>query len=379
MSGSNPTSDQSAHGSDQPTVVRLGILGAGAFVSRRHLPDAMNHPNVNVTGLCRRDASARARMASHFGIPDEATYEDWRDMLDRAPLDAVLIATPNLYHYEMARECLERGYHVLLEKPMTLRSEDAHALVALAHERKLHLSVALNPPFWAHCHQIRRALHEAHMGELESANIFWTGNAEHVFGRTPMPEKGVGVVPPTLFRADPELNGGGYFQDGGSHLVSQMLWVTGLRVRRVSAIMDALPTDLRVALTLEMENGALATITGMGDSKMPVRRVRNIWACSNGSITVSNIDFETTVMVHGQEHRKFKEADLLPVPGPVANLIDVILGHGKLFSPPEHGAHVVEVMEAAYESATTGRTITLPTTGGTSARAVVAEASNQTV
>ena len=281
-------------------------------------------------------------------------------MLDKAPLDAVLIATPNLYHYEMAKACLERGLHVLLEKPMTIRSQDAHALVALAHERGLRLSVALNPPFWAHCHQIRRALKDEKMGALESATMYWTGNAEYVFGRAPMPEKGVGVVPPTLFRADPELNGGGYFQDGGSHLVSQMLWVTGLRVRRVAALMDATPTDLRIALSLEMENGAVATITGIGDSKLSNRRVRNIWGAANGSITVINPEFETTIMFQGQEHRKFKESDLLPIPGPVANFVDAIQGRGKLFSTGEHGAHVVEVVEAAYESATSGRTITLP-------------------
>ena len=356
--------------------VRLGVLGAGAFVSRRHLPDAINNPSVVVSGICRRDADARAKMANHFGVPLEATYEDWRDMLDNAPLDAVLIATPNLYHFEMAQECLQRGLHVLLEKPMTLRSEDAFALVELANDRNLKLSVALNPPFWAHCHQIRRALRDTHMGQLESATMCWTGNAEHVFGRVPMPEKGVGVVPPTLFRANPELNGGGYFQDGGSHLVSEMLWVTEQKVRRVSAIMDSLPTDLRVAVTLELENGALTTIVGMGDSKMPVRRVRNMWACSNGSITVSSIEFETTIMVHGQEHRRFKEAELLPVANPVSNFVDAILGKAKLFSTSEHGAHVVEVMEAAYESAATGRTITLTGRANRAATAVVAEISN---
>jgi predicted dehydrogenase len=340
--------------------VRLGVLGAGSFVSRRHLPDAINNPNVCISALCRRDDEARAKMTAHFGVDTRHSYADWQEMLDKAPLDAVLIATPNLYHYEMARACLERGLHVLIEKPMTIRSQDAHALVALAHERNLQLSVALNPPFWAHCHQIRRALKDEKMGVLESAAMYWTGNAEFVFGRAPMPEKGMGVVPPTLFRADPELNGGGYFQDGGSHLVSQMVWVTGLRVRRVAALMDSTPTDLRIALSLEMENGAVATITGIGDSKMPNRRVRNIWGAANGAAIVINPEFETTIMFKGQEHRKFKESDLLPVPGPVANFVDVIQGRGKLFSTGEHGAHVVEVVEAAYESATSGRIVTLP-------------------
>lgn len=357
--GSQETNAASATSTERPGKVRLGVLGAGSFVSRRHLPEAISNPHVTVTSLCRRDAGALATMASHFGVQPDETYMDWRVMLDKAPLDAVVIATPNLYHYEMAVACLERGLHVLLEKPMTIRSEDAYALVTMAQERGLQLSVALNPPFWAHCHQIRRALKDEKMGALESASMYWTGNAESVFGRAPMPDQQAGVVPPTLFRADPDLNGGGYLQDGGSHLVSEMLWVTGLRAHRVSALMDATPTDLRVVLMLEMENGAVATINTIGDSKLPQRRVRNVWGAANGTVTVINLDFETSIMLHGQEHRKFKEADLLPVPGPVANFVDVIQGRGKLFASAEHGAHVVEVVEAAYESASTGRTITL--------------------
>ena len=339
--------------------VRLGILGAGSFVSRRHLPEAVKNPHVHVAALCRRDAEARATMAAHFGVPTEQAYADWQEMLAHAELDAVLIATPNSLHYEMAKAALEAGLHVLLEKPMTVRSEDAHKLVALAQDRNRLLGVALNPPFWAHCHQIRRALKDEKMGELEAAAIYWTGNAEFVFGRAPMPASGTGVVPPTLFRADPELNGGGYFQDGGSHLVSQLLWVTGLRAKRVSALMDSTPTDLRVSLSLEMANGAAASITSIGDSKVSTRRVRNTFGATGGTITVNGFDFETDINFHGQEHRRFKEADLLPVPGPITNFVDSIQGRGKLFSPGEHGAHVVEVVEAAYASATTGRVITL--------------------
>ena len=367
------TSTTNAEGNAE-SLVRLGVLGAGSFVSRRHLPDAVGNPRVQVSALCRRDAEARGKMAAHFGVPTEQAYADWQEMLDKAPLDAVLIATPNLYHYEMARAALERGLHVLLEKPMTIRSQDAHELVTLAKERNFHLGVALNPPFWAHCHQIRRALKDEKMGQLESAAMYWTGNAEYVFGRAPMPATGTGVVPPTLFRADPELNGGGYFQDGGSHLVSQMLWVTGLRVRRVSALMDATPTDLRIAMSLEMENGAVATITGIGDSKLSTRRVRNVWGASGGIVTVVGPEFDTDINLSGQEHRRFKEADLLPVANPVSNFVDAIQGRAKLLSPGEHGAHVVEVVEAAYLSATSGSVVTLPVSAPAFVQAVVVNA-----
>jgi predicted dehydrogenase len=344
---------------DGKPPIRLGVIGAGAFACRRHLPDAVNNPRVCLAGICRRDPETRAKIAAHFCVPEDKTYGDWRQMLDDLEMDAVLIATPNAHHYEQAKSALERGLHVLLEKPMTIRASEAHELVALARQQDLRLAVALNPPFWAHCHQVRRALKDERIGTLESAAMYWSGSAEYVFGRAPQPGNLPGIVPPTMFRADPALNGGGYFVDGGSHLVSELLWITGLRARRVSALMDETPSDMRVAFSMEMENGAVVSINSIGDSKFPVRRVRNVFGLSGGTITIVSFDFETTIMLHGQEHRKFKEADLLPVPQPVANFISAIEGHGQLFSPGEHGAQVVEVIEAAYESAATGRTVTL--------------------
>jgi predicted dehydrogenase len=340
--------------------VRLGVIGAGAFACRRHLPDAVNSANVCLAAICRRDPEARAKIAAHFCVPPERAFGDWKQMLDEVELDAVLIATPNALHYEQARTALERGLHVLIEKPMTTHTQEAYALVTLAHEKGLQLAVALNPPYWAHCHQVRRALRDERMGALESAAMYWSGSAEYVFGRAPQPANLPGLVAPTMFRADPEQNGGGYFTDGGSHLVSELLWVTGLRARRVSALMDHTPTDMRAAISIELENGAIASINSIGDSKFSTRRVRNVFGASGGTVLIVNFEFETTIMMQGQEHRKFKESELLPVDQPVVNFVSAIQGRGKLFSPGEHGAHVVEVIEAAYESATTGRAVLLP-------------------
>ena len=298
-------------------------------------------------------------MESHFGLPAGSGFDDWRAMLEQAPLDAVLIATPNYLHYEQAKAALERGLHVLLEKPMTVKSDHARELVAIARERNLKLAVALNPPHWAHCHRARRALHNEKMGAFESAAMFWTGSAAHLFGRAPRPADLPGIVPPTDYRADPEMNGGGYFADGGPHLISELLWLTGLRPKRVCALMDDVPADMRIAISIEMENGAMATICSIGDSQFEQRRVRNVFSSANGTVAIIHQEFETHIQIKDQEPVKFREADLTRVANPVSNFIDAILGRAELFSPGEHGADVVEVVEAIYKSAATGQTVRL--------------------
>lgn len=337
--------------------IRFGVIGAGWFASRRHIPDIIKHPRAELVALCRRDRAPLERLMAHFGVKNG--YTDWREMLDTVDMDAVVIATPHSMHYEPARAALERNLHVLLEKPMTVVPSEAWKLVRLAHRKQRALAVALNPPYWAHCHFIRNAIRNNLIGKLESISIEWSGNADFVFSRAPMPENLPGVVPPTLFRGDPEMCGGGYLIDGGSHLISEVLWTTGRKPLAVNAQMDQFPSDRRSAVTIDLEDGLFAVITCIGDSAYPNRRVRNTFNGTSGVVAVDDFDFETTIHRPHVEDEVVTEAGLTPVEGPVCNLISAMLEGTEIYSMGEHGAWVAEVVSAAYRSASNGRTIRL--------------------
>jgi len=334
--------------------VRIGVIGAGWFVSRRHLPDIQRCPGARLVALCRRDPEKLARMAEHFGVP--SAYTDYRQMLAEEPLDAVLIATPHALHFGQAREALARGLHVLLEKPMALHAGEARALVALAREKGKHLLVALNPPYWAHCHLLRQWVRDGRIGKIESVDIHWLGSAMHVFGKAPLPDSLPGVVPPTLFRGNPELGGGGQLVDGGSHLISELLWVTGLRVTRVSAVMDDPDTDLCTALLLETDAGAPCTLTMRSDSACPQRRVSSTYYGSAGTARVSAMPFTLTLSDTGGDEEMVSEGEMARVPTPSADFLAAIRGQSQPLGSPEHAAEVVAAIEAAYRSARSGTT-----------------------
>lgn len=337
---------------------RIGVLGAGWFASRRHIPEIVRHPDLHLAALCRRDESQLKSIRDQLA-PDTPLYTDWRRMLAEAELDILLIATPHALHYEQAKAALEQGLHLILEKPMTVRSEEARELCQLAERQERKLAVALNPPYWAHCHRIRDCITNGELGNLEAVSMFWTGNAEFVFGEAPRPADLPGIVPPTMYRADPQLCGGGYLIDGGSHLLSEILFVTGQRAVTVQCQMDETPSDRRAVVTLVLENGAMVCVTCVGDSKSGGRRVSNLFAGSQGSIRVEGFDFLTTIERGSAAAETFRERDLPPIPGPVTNFVDALTGRATLFSPAEHGAQVVTVIEAAYRSASTGQTIRL--------------------
>jgi predicted dehydrogenase len=337
--------------------VRIGVVGAGWFASRRHLPDILRCERAELAAVCRRDPRELERIAAHFGGPPGFT--DYDRMLAEASLDAVLICTPHALHAAQAAAALERGLHVLTEKPLALSTRDAEALVEKAKATGRVLTVAVNPPFWAHCHAVRELVSGGRLGALELVDLRWLGSVDALYGRRPLPENLPGVVRPSLFRGDPALAGGGHLMDAGSHLVSELLWVTGRRPIAVAALMDDPTNDLCTTVALELEGGLPATLGLRGDSRHPERRVSGRYYGAAGAVIVEGIPFRLTLALPGQPVETRVESDMPAVPSPVDNFVDAILGRAVPLSPPDHGLAIVRVMEAAYEAARTGRTVRL--------------------
>ena len=87
--------------------VRIGVVGAGWFASRRHLPDIGRCAGVELAAICRRNEAELERIAAHFGHPP--AFTDYDRMLAEAALDAVLFCTPHALHGPEAAAALERG------------------------------------------------------------------------------------------------------------------------------------------------------------------------------------------------------------------------------------------------------------------------------
>ena len=333
--------------------VRIGVIGAGWFASRRHLPDMQRDERLELVAVCRRDEAALAKMGDHFGVA--LRFTDYRRMIDECALDAVLVATPHNVHHAPAKYALERGLHVLMEKPLTIAVEEGAELVALADAKQRVLTVALNPPYWKHCHAIRDRVRE--IGEVETIEFLDTSNAEGVFGRVPLPDSLPGVVPPTLFRGDVEANGGGNLIDGGSHLLSEVVWCTGQMPVEVTCVMDDCPADMRSVATLRMPNGALCALSVLADSGYPGKRCHHAYYGTAGSVYATGFPFELVTRPADGETTLQRESEMPEVPTPVGDFASAVLTGAPSLSPGREALKVVSLLEAAYESARTGRPV----------------------
>lgn len=115
--------------------LRIGVAGAGVFGAHHASKYAASNDAILVGVLDRHPDRAEA-LANRFGA---RVFDDEGALLDG--VDALVIATPAVTHYDFARAALEAGRHVFVEKPVALTPEDADELIALADARSLILQV----------------------------------------------------------------------------------------------------------------------------------------------------------------------------------------------------------------------------------------------
>ncbi|MDR7435255.1 MAG: Gfo/Idh/MocA family oxidoreductase [Armatimonadota bacterium] len=116
-------------------TVKVGVIGLGQW-GRQHLRVYHHIEGVELVGVVDRDFQEAMDLAKRYGTK---AYAHHRELLGK--VEAVSIVVPTVLHYAIAKECIEAGVHVLLEKPMTTTMEEASHLVELAHRHHVVLLI----------------------------------------------------------------------------------------------------------------------------------------------------------------------------------------------------------------------------------------------
>ncbi len=127
--------------------VRIGLIGLGVM-GDLYARIYAAHPLASLAAVSSRRPSKIAEFEERFGARG---YLDYREMIDKEQLDAVVIATPDDTHFEPAKRALLAGRHVLIEKPLTTTVAEADELLRLATANRLKIQVTFNhrwlPPY----------------------------------------------------------------------------------------------------------------------------------------------------------------------------------------------------------------------------------------
>jgi predicted dehydrogenase len=350
-------------GPDGQGKLRVGVIGAGFYASLAHIPQLLGTGEVEVTAACRRDAAALAQVADHFGI--RGRYTDYRRLLDEAPLDAVVVSSPHALHAEHVRAALERGLPVLTDKPLATATADAEALRRLAAATGCPLLLNVGPPYQPATRYIRACLARGDLGPLHLVQRTGLQNVGGLFGRGGLPSTFPFpvLVPATDFRAHPDLGGGGYFQDVGSHAVAGLLWTTGLRPVEVVAAFDDPTHDARPAVVIRFATGALATLTDVADAFPEESEYRalglSVYVGGKGSLSTDSRTGQPLRQIWGAAVEAVPAEALPPRQTAAENFVGVLRGREQPVVPVDVAVETVRVVEAAYRSARERRPVAL--------------------
>jgi len=187
--------------------LNIGIIGCGAVGQKRaqHLAEA------KLVHCVDRDPARAAAVASQSrGCVSGA---DWRRLLERADVEAVVIATLPDSQPEIVRAAITAGKHVLVEKPAARHVEELLALPQLAAEHDVRVRVGFNHRYHRALQQARRLVDSGILGPLMFVR------ARYGHGGRPGYE--------TEWRAQPQRSGGGELIDQGVHLIDLARWFFG--------------------------------------------------------------------------------------------------------------------------------------------------------
>jgi UDP-N-acetyl-2-amino-2-deoxyglucuronate dehydrogenase len=229
-------------------MIRFGLLGCGR-IARRH-SDLLggNHiKGARLVAVCDPVPARADAIAAKFDVP---AHHDMDEFLDRKDIDAVSVLTPSGLHPEHVIACAEAGKHVVVEKPMALRLQDADDMIAACDRAGVKLFVVKQNRFNVPVVKAREALDAGRFGRLVlgTVRVRWCRDQAY--------------YDQDQWRGTWEYDGG-VLTNQASHHVDMLEWffgdVVSVHARAITALAKIETEDTAVA-TLKFKNGALGII-----------------------------------------------------------------------------------------------------------------------
>ncbi|MBC3763356.1 Gfo/Idh/MocA family protein [Quadrisphaera oryzae] len=201
-------------------VLKVGVVGLG-WAGQQHLDAYAARPDVQVVALAGMEADLLASLGEAHGVPHRLAR--WQDLLEVEGLQAVSIAVPTALHAPIAVAALERGLHVLCEKPIARDAPEAATMVEAARAAGRVLEVVFNHRQRGDVRALRQLVASGELGRPYAARSWW------------LRRRGIPMLGSWFTNA--EASGGGPLVDIGVHCLDWALHVLGEpRVVAASAV-----------------------------------------------------------------------------------------------------------------------------------------------
>ena len=322
-----------------PKKLRVGLIGCGGIM-RGHAQRLLELPEAEIAALTETNQEHLARFQQ--AVPQTAellSFRDYRKMLLKVPLDAVVIATPHTLHFQEAMDALDHGCHLLVEKPMVCRVDHAKQLIAKAKRKRKVLMISYQRHYQPAFRYAKQLVEEGKLGKLTYITAL---QGQNWYGQR------------LTWRGDPKLSGGGQLNDSGSHLLDIILWVTGLVPQEVFAYINPIKArvDILSALSMKFKGGAIGTLSIVGH--FPGWREDVTFVGMEGAMFIRD---GRLLLERSGEGLKDVTEQCQYHNSADRNFILSILGKEKPQVPGICGLRVIQLTQAAWQSGAKGKPV----------------------
>lgn len=343
--------------------MKYALIGCGR-IAVNHMKAVINN-ELEMVAVCDTVPDNIDVLFDKVGYKKEvARYSDYKVMLqEHTDLELVAIATESGVHAEIALYCIDRGLHVIVEKPMAMSMKDAEEIVKSSEKKEVKVAVCHQNRFNIAVQEIKKALDDGRFGKLShgSINVRWNRNLEY-YQQAPWRGK---------WESD-----GGALMNQCIHGIDLFRWLLGNDVQEVYGVTrqrfhDYLECEDVGVAVVKFRNGAIGTIEGTVNV-FPRNLEETLYVFGEkgtvklGGTSCNNIDVwkfadegeedvekeglqEATSNVYGNGHTSL-----------YADMIDAIRNDRKPYVDAVAGMNALEMVLAVYKSQMTGEPVTLP-------------------
>src|SRR6266567_1331592 len=208
--------------------LRVAIAGLVHGHAEGFFQNSAHRQDIQIVGIAEPDQQLASKYATQFGLDRKLLFTDLDDMLEKTHPQAVLAYTNTYDHRRVVEICARRGIHVMMEKPLAVSTEDAHAIERAGQQGKIHVLVNYETTWYRSNHAAFDLVQEKALGDVRKI-VVHDGHSG---------PKEIGVGPEFLaWLTDPKLNGGGALFDFGCYGADLATWLMdGQRPLTVTAI-----------------------------------------------------------------------------------------------------------------------------------------------
>jgi predicted dehydrogenase len=314
--------------------MKFGVIGVGNHAQKRVMPAIFSTKN-EISAIYSRSIEKAIKFSREY---HSKPFDNIDHLLDQ-DFEALYIASPNFLHYEHAKKALLKNKHVLLEKPMTLKNEEALDLINIANARKLSLAVGFHLRFNPAIDKIKSLLP-------------LLGNITYVHGSWSWYSTGRAIDPDRAWWFEEEKVGGGPVMGTGVHVIDT---INNVLSRYPDTVFSTRNPPKAIIETTEYimlrYSNVIATVVASRDIANPDNSL--IIYGTDGTLIAKdlfNTEVSGSLILNKNKKEEQKLEKLNMYEAEISEFVGMVKGKHSKIAKGVDGYQVVKIVNAAYES-----------------------------